>query len=194
MAQLLSVISPAEFDRSVPVGWNEDNRQLQLDLQNATLVADSTSGVALDESWLVAELSNDQRFHVLLISAEELHDTSADKENYERLIALFTSPQDNQIPFWNCPGCPSYVWRYGFIQLLPHILTSQSGGLSATIEDDAIRFSPHQQLNDQSNSVLVDLRNGTVVVECVDSPVLRLNLKSLKCYKMPGTAVTIHKS
>ena len=177
----------------MPIEWHEDERQLQLDFQNATLEADSTSLAALDASSLVENLSDDQRFHVLLISAEEVHDSAAGTENTERLLALFTSPRDNQIPFWDCPGCPSYVWRYGFVQLLPHMITSPTGGLNASFQDGILRFSPHHE-SYETNSVTVDLKSGVVAINWVDSPTLRLRLKSLKCYRMPGSAAKIEKS
>lgn len=194
MCQFLSLVDPVVFDHSPAVRWNEDQRQLQLDLQNASLVADSTSEATLDESWLVEKLSNDQHFHILLISAEEAHDNAADTESNERLIALFTSPSESQISFWDCPGCPSYVWRYGCVQLLPRILTSQTGGLSASFQHDVMEFSPHDHPNHQSNTVRVDLKNGIVVVGWEDSAVQHLKFKNLKCYRMPGAAATVHKS
>lgn len=193
VAQFLSLIKPADFDCPVPVGWHEDERQLQLDFQNATLEVDSTSPAALDASSLVEKLANDQRFHILLIAAEEIHDNAVGTENPERFLALFTSPHDNQIPFWDCPGCPSYVWRYGFVQLLPHVITSPTGGLNASFQHGVLRFSPHHDPY-QSNSVAVDLESGVVAIDWVDSPALRLRLKSLKCYRMPGSAAKIQKS
>jgi hypothetical protein len=176
-------------------GFDEDERQLQLDLQNATLVADSTSTPALDEPQLVERLTNDKWYHILILSTEEAHET-ASTESTERLIALFTSPQEHRI-FLESPGCTEYVWRYGLIQLLPHISTSQTGGLNASFQHDAIKFSPHNDQIHESISVTVNLGNGTVVVEGTGSPLLRLKLKSLKCYQMPGTAVksyTVHSA
>jgi hypothetical protein len=190
VVQFLSLIGPVEFDSPLPTGsgFNEDERQLQLDLQNTTLVADSTSTPALDESRLVERLTNDDWFHILILSTEEAHET-ASTESTERLITLFTSPRDNQMFFENSPGCTTYVWRYGLVQLLPHILTSQTGGLSASFQHEAIKFSPHNDPSHESSSVTVDLKNGTVIVEWTGSPLLWLKLKCLKCYQLPGTAV-----
>ncbi|KAH8900560.1 hypothetical protein GQ53DRAFT_835549 [Thozetella sp. PMI_491] len=193
VAQFLSLICPVDFDRPAPLGWHEDERQLQLDIQNATLVADSTSQAALDAESLVDDLSNDQQFHVLLITAEEVHNNAADAKSTEQLLALFTSPFDNQIPFWDCPGCPSYVWRYGLVQFLPHVITSPTGGLSANFQDGILRFSPHDD-SYRSSSITVDLKSGIITIDWVDSLVLRLSLRSMKCYRMPGSAVKIHKS
>lgn len=193
VAQFLSLISPAVFDRPVSVGWREDERQLQLDLQNAILEADPTSPAALDASSLVEKLSDDQAFHILLIAAEEVRHDATDTKSTERLLALFTSPRDNQILFWDCPGCPSYVWRYGFVQLLPHIMTSPTGGLNASLEHDLLRSSPrHDQY--QSDNVTVDLKSKAVDIDSGDSPWLRLSVKSVKCYRMPGSAAKIRKS
>jgi hypothetical protein len=156
-------------------------------------VADSISTPALDESRLVERFTNDGWFHILILSTEEAHET-ASKECTERLFTLFTSPHDNQMFFENSPGCTTYVWRYGLIQLLPHILKSQTGGLSASFQHDAMKFSPHSDPSHESSSVTVDLRNGTVIVEWTNSPLLRLKLKSLKCYQLPGTAVKVRRS
>lgn len=173
--------------------FNEDERQLQLDLQNATLVADSILTPALDESRLVERLTNVNWFHILILSTEEAHET-ASTESTERLITLFTSPHDKQIWFENTPGFTMYAWRYGLVQLLPYILTSQTGGLSASFQHDTIKLSPYSDPSHESSSVTVDLRNGTVIVEWADSPLLLLKLKSLKCYQMPGTARKFTKS
>lgn len=190
VVQFLSLIGPVEFDSPLPTGFgfNEDKRQLLLDLQNAILVADSISTPALDETRLVERLTNNDWFHILILSTEEVHET-ASTESTERLITLFTSPRDNQMLIENAPGCPTYVWRYGLVQLLPYILTSQTGGLSVSFQHDSMKFSPHNDPSHESNSVTVDLKNSTVIVEWTGSPLLRLKLKSLKCYQLPGTAV-----
>jgi len=176
----------------VGAGFNLFERQLQLDLQNATLVADSTSIPALDESNLLERLTNDKWFHILILSAEEPNET-ASTESTERLITLFTSPHDKEMVFQNSPGGDTYVWRYGLVQLLPHILTSQTGGLGASLQHDAIKFS-HSDPKHESSSVTVDIRNGTVMVEWTGTPSLRLKLKSLKCYHLAGTAVKFYRS
>ena len=192
VVQFLSLIGPVEFDSPLPTdsGFNEDERQVQLDLQNAALVADSLSDPALDGSRLVERLTNDNRFHILILSTEEAHGT-ASMESTERLFTLFTSPPDKQMFFENSPRYTTYVWRYGLVQLLPHILTSQTGGLSASFQHGAIKFSPHNDPSYESRSVIVDLRNGTVIVEWTGSPLLRLKLKCLKYYQLPGTAVKV---
>lgn len=195
MVQFLSLIGPVEFDSPLPTGprFNEDEHQLQLDLQNATLVADSMLTPALDGSRLVERLTNDDWFHILILSTEEAHGT-ASTESTERLFTLFTSPPDKQMFFEDFLRGTTYVWRYGLIQLLPHILTSQTGGLSASFQHDAIKFSPHNDPSHKSSSVIVDLSNGTVIVEWTGSPLLRLKLKCLKCYQLPGTAFKVSKS
>ena len=71
----------------------------------------------------------------------------------------------------------------------PH-LEVRDWGLSASFHHDAIKFSPHDP-NYESNSVIVDLKNGTVAVEWTGIPSLQLKLKSLKCYQLPGTAVKV---
>lgn len=191
----LSLIGPVEFDSLVPGGspFNEDERQLQLDLQNATLVADSTSTPALDESRLIERLTNTDWFHILILSTEETPETGS-TESTERLITLFTSSPGKEIWFEDSPGGTMYTWRCGFVQLLPHISTSQTGGLSASFQHDAIKLFPHSDPSHESSMVTVDLKNGTVVVEWTGSPLLWLKLKSLKCFKMPGTAGTFTKS
>ena len=83
---------------------------MQLDLQNAALVADSLSTPALDGSRLVERLTNDNRFHILILSTEEAHGT-ASMESTERLFTLFTSPPDKQMFFENSPRYTTYVWR-----------------------------------------------------------------------------------
>lgn len=195
VVQFLSLIGPGEFDGLLPTssGSNEHERQLQTDLQNATLVADSTLRPALDESSLVKRLTNDAWFHTLILSAEEAHEIGSTESN-ERLIALFTSPHENQMFLENSPGCTTYVWRCGLVQLLPHILMSQTGGLSASFQHNAIKFFPHIDPSHESSSVIVDLKNGTVAVEWTGSPSLQLKLKSLKCYQLPGTAVKVRTS
>jgi hypothetical protein len=177
----------------VGAGFNLFERQLQLDLQNATLVADSISTPVLDESKLVERLANDKWFHILILSAEEANGT-ASTESTERLITLFTSPHDKEMVFQNSPGGDTYVWRHGLVQLLPHILTSQTGGLGASLQHDAIKFSPHSDPKNESSSFTVDLRNDTVMVEWTGIPSLRLKLKSLKCYHLTGTAVKFYRS
>lgn len=193
IVQFLSLFGPVEYDSLLPPGsgFDEHERQLQLDLQNATLVADSTSTPALNESQLVERLTNDKWYHVIILSTEELQETSS-TDSTEQLIALFTSPHENQILWQNSPGCTSYSWRYGLVQLLPHILTSQTGDLSASFQHDAIRFSPHNDSSEDSSNVTIDLKRGTVGVERTGSPLLQFKLRSLKCYQMPGTAVRIH--
>jgi hypothetical protein len=195
VVQSLSLIGPVEFDSLLPGGspFNEDERQLQLDLQNATLVTDSTSTPALDESMLIERLTNIDWFHILILSTEETPETGS-TESTERLITLFTSPPGKQMWFEESLGCTRYTWRYGFVQLLPHISTSQTGGLSASFQHDAIKLLPHSDSSHESSIVTVDLRNGTVIVEWTGSPLLRLKLKSLKCFQMPGTAATFTKS
>ena len=201
MVQFLSLISPAKFD-SWPPGSaiNEDDHQLRLqlrlDLQNATLVADSTSTPTLDEPKLVERLTNDKWFHILVVSTGDAHET-AGTENSERLLTLFTSPAENQIFVENSPSSSTYVWRYGLVQLLPQILLSPTGGWSASLQHDAIKLSPHSDPSHASSSVTVDLGNGTVVVDWTGSPPVRLRLTSLKCYQLPGIAVsvrTVHSS
>ncbi|KAE9377605.1 hypothetical protein N431DRAFT_434782 [Stipitochalara longipes BDJ] len=193
--QFLSLIGPVAFDSSLPAGsgFNEDERQLQLDLQNATLVVDSISTPALDESRLVERLTNNDWFHILILSTEEAHETSS-MESTERLITLFTSPHHNQMVLENSPGFTTCVWRYGIIQLLPNILMSQTGGLSASFQHDAIKFFPHNNPSHESSSVTVDLKNDTVIVEWTGSSLVRLKLKGLKCYQLPGTAVKVRAS
>lgn len=193
VVQFLSLLGAVDFDSLLPPGSGLDERelQLQLDLQNATLVADSVSTSVLDECKLVERLTNDKWYHILILSTEEAHEP-ASTDSTERLLALFTSPHENQILWQNSPGCTSYAWRYGLVQLLPHILTSQTGGLSASFQHEAIKFSPHNESSQNSSNITVDLKNGTVIVEGIGSPLLRLKLKSLKCYQMPGTAIKIH--
>jgi len=105
VVQSLSLIGPVEFDSLVPGGspFNEDERQLQLDLQNATLVADSTSTPALDASRLVERLTNIDWFHILILSTEETPETGS-TESTERLITLFTSPPGKEMWFEDSPG------------------------------------------------------------------------------------------
>jgi hypothetical protein len=189
----LSIFGVVNFDSLLPPGsgFDEQERQLQLDLQNPILVADSTSTPSLDESQLVERLTNNKWYHILILFMEEAHETSS-TESTERLLALFTSSHENQILWQNSPGCTSYAWRYGLVQLLPHIFMSQTGGLSASFHHDAIKFSPHNDSSRDSCNVTVDLKKGIVEVEGTGSPLLRLKLKSLKCYQMPGVAVKTH--
>lgn len=166
---------------------NEEDRQLQLDLQNAILVADSISTPALDEVKLVERLTNDQWFHFLVISTEEMPET-ASSESTERIITLFTSSLDYDIFYESPPVGIKYGWKYGLVQLLPYIFMSETGGLSVSFQHGVIKFSPHNDPSHES-SITVDLKNNTVLVEWTGMPLLRLKLKSLKCYQLPGTAV-----
>lgn len=191
----LSLIGAVEVDSLLPAGsrYSEDGHQLQLDLQNATVVVDSIPTPVLDESRLVERLASDRWFHILILSTEEAHEPSS-TESTERLIALFMSPHDKEMFFENSPTFNTSVWRYGLVQLLLHILTSQTGGLSASFQYDAIQFSPHNDSSLESSSVTVDFKNGNVIVEWRSSPLLRLKLKSLKCYQLPGKTATIRRS
>ena len=185
-------MDPAEFPSllSASFGFNENERQLQLDLQNANLVADLCSTPPLDASLLIKRLSNNDWFHILILSTREA-DGTADTECAERLIVLFTSPHDKQMPFDSSPGLTTYVWRYGLIQLLPDIIASRTGGLGASFERGTIKFSPHSAPSHESTIVTVDLKTGTVTIECTGSALLQLKLQSLKCYHLSGVAVTV---
>ena len=195
VVQSLSLICPVVFDNMMPGGspFNEDERQLQLDLQNATLVTDSTSTPALDESSFVESLKKFNLFHILVLSTQERPEAGS-TEGTERLITLFTSPPGTEIWYEDSSGGTTYAWRYGFAQLLPDISMSQTGGLSASFEHDTIKLFPHSDPSHESSMVTIDLKNGTVVIEWTGSPLLRLKLNSLKCFRMPGNASTFTKS
>jgi hypothetical protein len=55
-----------KYDSLLPSssGFDEDEREVLLDLQNATLVADSISIPAIDESRLVEKLTNDKCYYI----------------------------------------------------------------------------------------------------------------------------------
>jgi len=195
-----------DLDSLVPGGspFNEDERQLQLDMQNAIQVADTASTPALDVGKLVERITKADLFHILVVSTtgetqEQGSASPGSTDTSERLFTLFTSTSGKEIMFEGTPGCTNYVWRYGSVQLLPQISTSRTGGLTASFLDDTtFKLFPHNQSDSGSRhdsiSFTVDLKNGIVVVEETGRPLLRLKLDSLKCFQMPGTAATFTKS
>ncbi|KAH7407341.1 hypothetical protein BKA64DRAFT_412779 [Cadophora sp. MPI-SDFR-AT-0126] len=206
IVQSLSLIGPATFDCPPPGGppSNEDVRQLQLDMQNAMQVFSSTSTLALDLGTLVERLNNAELFHILVADTtgeqnEEASAGSGSTNTSEGLFTFFTSTAGKEIMCEGTPQCPTYTWRYGFVQLLPQISTSPTGGLTAGFLDDTtLELFPHNQSNlesrQDSTSFMFDLKNGTLVVQETGNSLLRLKLTSLKCFQMPGTAATFSKS
>ncbi|KAL5325920.1 hypothetical protein ACEPPN_007055 [Leptodophora sp. 'Broadleaf-Isolate-01'] len=206
IVQALSLIGPMDFDSLVPGGspFSEDERQLQLDMQNAIQVADTASTPAPDVVKLVERLTRADLFHILVVSTigETLEQGSANPrgtDTFERLFTLFTSTSGKEIMFEGTPGCTNYTWRYGSVQLLPQISMSSTGGLTAAVlGETTFKLFPHGERDSgsshDSRSFTVDLKNGILVVEETSSSLLRLKLDSLKCFQMPGTAATFTKS
>ncbi|KAG4444295.1 hypothetical protein IFR05_000270 [Cadophora sp. M221] len=206
IAQTLSLIGPVDFDSLVPGGspFNEDERQLQLDMQNAIQVFDTTFTPGPDVGKLVERLSKADLFHILVISTtrESIDKGSASPsvaDSSEHLFTLFTSTSGKEIMLEGTPGCTNYSWRYGSVQLLPKISCSGTGGLAASFVDGTtFMLSPHNQRDSESRhdsrSFTVDLKNVTMVVEKTGSPLLQLKLDCLKCFQMPGAAATFTKS
>ncbi|PVH83797.1 hypothetical protein DL98DRAFT_569521 [Cadophora sp. DSE1049] len=182
IVQSLSLIGPVDLDSLVPGGspFNEDERQLRLDMQNAIQVASSASIPTPDVGKLVERPNKAELFHIIVVSTtgesqEQGIAGPGSIDTSERLFTLFTSTAGKEIMFEGTPGCTNYSWRYGSVQLLPQISTSRTGGPTAGfLDDNTFKLFPHNQSDSGSRhqpaNFTFDIKNGTVVVDETGGP------------------------
>ena len=148
--------------------FHDNELQLQLDLQASTLVADLATNPELGQHDLHEIITAKDRFHVLLIRAEDLEskDTAGGKKN--RLIAAFLSPPEKEM--WREEGerHVGYVWRSSAVQLQPDLAMANSGGMSArVISENEVELSTHGTTAGNQSTIIIKISLRQRLVDVV---------------------------
>ena len=130
-------------------------------------MADLAANPELDQSGLHETITVKDRFHVLLISTENLESKKKGGEKKNRLMAAFLSPPKKEMWREEEERPVGYVWRSSAVQLLPDLAIANSGGMSAHIvSSDELELRAHgTSAGDQSTIIIkVSMRQRVVDV------------------------------
>ncbi|KAL8817921.1 MAG: hypothetical protein Q9191_008054, partial [Dirinaria sp. TL-2023a] len=204
-ANMLCLLVAAKFETDLEVSprhrFHDNERQLQLDLQASTLVADLTAETKMDEIEMNKMLTARNRFHILLIRGEDPAEGERFSEAKERLIAVFLSlpghvmwPEED-----DSSRQVAYEWRSSVTQLLPEVAISSSsgdGGMGgARIVSENLEFRHHGISAEMSPGIKISIQQRLVdVVGFVDgSATTTMRLTDLKCYRLPGISSKVSR-
>ena len=158
--------------------FHDNELQIQLDLQASKLMADLATNPELDQHDLHETMIARDRFHVLLISAEDLESKGKAEGKKNRLIAAFLSPPEKEM--WRKEGGRhvGYVWRSSVVQLRPDLAMANSGGMSArVVSNDELELQAHGTTVGDQGTTIINLRLRQRLVNTVglETPLDHLN-------------------